>query len=456
MVNNGMVIEQRQTLKLSQSLIESIHILQMSAVELNAYIEKIALDNPAMDLTEPDFESIDKLEWLNSLEEEDHYIYQKADSDDAGSLDQFSNEQGETIQDYLWSQIVSEEFTELENRILRFLLGSLDERGYLTESVESTARYFDCEQAVVYPLVETLKSLEPAGICAETLEECLIAQLKEKKQLDENIEHIILNELDSIARNRIPALAEKYRISIQEMAHYAQLIKTLNPHPGAMFYNHERRKYVIPDILIVKFSGYFDVIINNSFLPKISINSYYAQLKENSDQEEVREYLKTKVQEANGVKNSIYKRNNTLLLIARYILAHQLAYFKGETDRLVPMSVRETADALSLHESTISRAIHQKYLQCSRGTFLLRLFFTQDIATKIGSASENTGYTDRDVKLALSEIIRAEDKTKPFSDQKLSEKLQERGFTISRRTISKYREAEHIPDARSRKYYGNE
>lgn len=453
-MNTGMGMEQKQTQKLSQSLLQSIRILQMSAAELNTYIEKLALENPVMDLVEPEFESIDKLNWLNSLNEVNHYMYQKANSDEPASQDQLSGEQGETLQEYLWSQLVSEPFTETETTILKFLLGSIDEHGYLTESVESTVSFFNCEQAKVRSLIEKLKSLEPAGICAETLQECLIMQLKEKEQLDETVERIILDDLDAIAENNIPALAKKYKCSIRQMVEYSRLIKTLNPYPGSMFFNHESRKYVIPDIVLVKFSGYFDVIINNSFLPQIRTNSYYARLKDCSDQEEVRAYLKMQMQEIHGVQSSIEKRNRTLLQLARYILEHQLPYFNGETDRLEAMSIRDAAECLSLHESTISRAIHQKYLQCSRGTFPLRIFFSQNIAVRTEANVENHScYTDKDVKREMHEIINTEDKIKPLSDQKLCEKLQEKGFTVSRRTVSKYRESEHIPDARSRRSY---
>ena len=456
-------LQVKQTQTLSQRMIQSAEILQMTSQELNTYINELALENPVIDIVEPPTaqeqrESIEQQEWLNSFNEENYYLYQRQNNDDDYDFKSSWNintDDGETLQDYLWSQLITENFTDQETEIIKFMLECLDNKGYLEESTETIASYFGTDTEIVEDLLSDLQALDPSGVCARTLEECLKLQLERRDILTPVLESIIDNCLEMVAKNQIPAIARKLRLSPTETAGYCQIIKSLNPKPGVSFSSRDQLRYIIPDVTIVKFKDHFDILLNESMYPTIELNSYYRQMNQNPESSELKEYLGNKIRQAEWVKQCVTQRGKTLMQVSRAILEHQEEFFTFGPAHLNPLRLADIAQELDIHESTVSRAVSKKYLQCSWGVYPMNYFFSRSVAVQESSSSESgtQSVTAADIKRVLREIIEEENKKKPYSDRLLGEKLAERGISISRRTVAKYREEEGIADASGRKEY---
>lgn len=456
-------LQVKQTQTLSQRMIQSAEILQMTSQELNTYINELALENPVIDIVEPPTaeeqrESIEQQEWLNSFNEENYYLYQRQNNDDDYDFKSSWNintDDGETLQDYLWSQLITENFTDQETEIIKFMLECLDNKGYLEESIETIASYFGTDTEIVEDLLSDLQALDPSGVCARTLEECLKLQLERRDMLTPVLESIIDNCLEMVAKNQIPAIARKLRLSPTETAGYCQIIKSLNPKPGVSFSSRDQLRYIIPDVTIVKFKDHFDILLNESMYPTIELNSYYRQMNQNPESSELKEYLGNKIRQAEWVKQCVTQRGKTLMQVSRAILEHQEEFFTFGPAHLNPLRLADIAQELDIHESTVSRAVSKKYLQCSWGVYPMNFFFSRSVAVQESSSSESgtQSVTAADIKRVLREIIGEENKKKPYSDRLLGEKLAERGISISRRTVAKYREEEGIADASGRKEY---
>ena len=455
-------LQVKQTQTLSQRMIQSAEILQMTPQELNTYINELALENPVIDIVEPPTaeeqrESIEQQEWLNSFNEENYYLYQRQNNDDDYDFKSSWNintDDGETLQDYLWSQLITENFTDQETEIIKFMLECLDNKGYLEESIETIASYFGTDTEIVEDLLSDLQALDPSGVCARTLEECLKLQLERRDMLTPVLESIIDNCLEMVAKNQIPAIARKLRLSPTETAGYCQIIKSLNPKPGVSFSSRDQLRYIIPDVTIVKFKDHFDILLNESMYPTIELNSYYRQMNQNPESSELKEYLGNKIRQAEWVKQCVTQRGKTLMQVSRAILEHQEEFFTFGPAHLNPLRLADIAQELDIHESTVSRAVSKKYLQCSWGVYPMNFFFSRSVAVQESSSESGTqSVTAADIKRVLREIIEEENKKKPYSDRLLGEKLAERGISISRRTVAKYREEEGIADASGRKEY---
>ena len=456
-------LQVKQTQTLSQRMIQSAEILQMTSQELNTYINELALENPVIDIVEPPTaeeqrESIEQQEWLNSFNEENYYLYQRQNNDDDYDFKSSWNintDDGETLQDYLWSQLITENFTDQETEIIKFMLECLDNKGYLEESIETIASYFGTDTELVEDLLSDLQALDPSGVCARSLEECLKLQLERRDMLTPVLESIIDNCLEMVAKNQIPAIARKLRLSPTETAGYCQIIKSLNPKPGVSFSSRDQLRYIIPDVTIVKFKDHFDILLNESMYPTIELNSYYRQMNQNPESSELKEYLGNKIRQAEWVKQCVTQRGKTLMQVSRAILEHQEEFFTFGPAHLNPLRLADIAQELDIHESTVSRAVSKKYLQCSWGVYPMNFFFSRSVAVQESSSSESgtQSVTAADIKRVLREIIEEENKKKPYSDRLLGEKLAERGISISRRTVAKYREEEGIADASGRKEY---
>ena len=455
-------LQVKQTQTLSQRMIQSAEILQMTSQELNTYINELALENPVIDIVEPPTaeeqrESIEQQEWLNSFNEENYYLYQRQNNDDDYDFKSSWNintDDGETLQDYLWSQLITENFTDQETEIIKFMLECLDNKGYLEESIETIASYFGTDTEIVEDLLSDLQALDPSGVCARTLEECLKLQLERRDMLTPVLESIIDNCLEMVAKNQIPAIARKLRLSPTETAGYCQIIKSLTPKPGVSFSSRDQLRYIIPDVTIVKFKDHFDILLNESMYPTIELNSYYRQMNQNPESSELKEYLGNKIRQAEWVKQCVTQRGKTLMQVSRAILEHQEEFFTFGPAHLNPLRLADIAQELDIHESTVSRAVSKKYLQCSWGVYPMNFFFSRSVAVQESSSESGTqSVTAADIKRVLREIIEEENKKKPYSDRLLGEKLAERGISISRRTVAKYREEEGIADASGRKEY---
>ena len=439
-------------------MIQSVQILQMSSQELESYIDGIALENPVMDVekTAGQRDSLDALRHSHMDKEEDHYLAQRQrNDDDYDPKDSwnFNRDRGETLKEHLRSQLDIKRFVGKDALILDYLLDSLDERGYLTEDVSFVAECFDSEPEKVEALISVLRELEPAGICAGNLQECLKLQLRRRGLLNVVMEKLIDDCLELISKNRIPAIAARLGISSETASRYCSLVRSLDPRPGSRFYHQDDTVYIIPDVCVTKKNDAFSVTLNCGDAPEIRVNSYYQNLLQTTDDKDTLDYLENKIRQAEWLQHCITQRQETITRISCEILKRQIAFFRNGPDYLQPLKMSEIAGAIGMNGSTVSRAIDQKYLQCSWGIFPMNWFFQRKATGRDirAAAVEEENFTPAEVKRRLHKIIESEDPKKPYSDRILSEKLGETGITISRRTVAKYREEENIPDASGRK-----
>ncbi len=361
-------LELRQNQTMSQRMIQSVKILQMTAQDLHSYVEDLALENPSMDIKEKKSESIEDHEWQYSYKEEHSYLHLRQNNDDDYDPKDswnFKTDQADTLYDYLWSQLITRSFTHLESEILDYILNNLDERGYLVETAEHIAAHYHTSTEHAEQMIQIVQELEPAGICARDLSECLELQLQNRGLLTPVLQALIHSHLELIAKNKLPAISRNLGIDLKEAEKACQLIRSLNPKPGSAFYEHEDMKYIIPDVVVVKFDGYFNILLNDTSYPDISVNSYYQKLCAETADTEVKEYLSQKIKQTEWIKQCIAQRSKTLLNVSREIFKHQEDFFLYGPDHLHPLKMSDIAKVLDIHDSTVSRAIDQKYLQCS-------------------------------------------------------------------------------------------
>ena len=456
----GLELYQKQKQALSQRMIQSVRILQMTSQELENYIDDIALENPVMDVEKHSEanESIDAWRASHDAGEQDHYLLQRQRSDDdydPKDTWNYHTDHGETLRDHLLSQLDLHRFTKTELLVLDYLLDSLDERGYLTEDVSFVSDRFDTDDTTVEHLILMLQELEPAGVCAKDLPECLKIQLRRQGVLTEALEEAVDTCLTLVAKNRIPAIAAKLGVTNKEASRFCTLIRSLQPKPGSRFYHQDDVQYIIPDVYVTGPKDDLAVQLRQGDVPEIRINGYYRSLFQTSEEKEIREYLENKMRQAEWVQQCIAQRQNTMMRVSEEILHSQIDFFRNGPNHLQPLTMAQVADEIGMHESTISRAIDRKFLQCCWGVFPMAYFFQKKASARNNRAAAlaEENVTPMRVKQKLREIIAAENPNKPYSDRILSEKLGEAGITISRRTVAKYREEEHIPDASGRKKY---
>lgn len=447
--------EQKQIL--SQKMIQSTEILQMAAARLEEYLNEQSLENPVMELTErvpEEFDNgeLEKYQWICAHDEQNRYLYQKLETADDDFPEWNMDASGpESLQDFLWSQLVSRSLEPKQEAVLDFMLESLDSRGYFTDSLESVAQRFSIEIEDVEKLLHEIQELEPHGVGARNLEECLCLQLRMRGELTKELEDLIARYLGEMAKNQLPVIAKKMKLSVEEVKKLCSKVKELNPKPGARFSDSRQLSYINPDVIVIKFKDHLDILLNESLYPDIYLNKEYVSMCAQQTDVEVKKYLIDKIHQVEWIKQCVAQRNVTLISVVKEILRRQEGFFMGGPDQLKPLRMVEVAEALEIHESTVSRAVRQKYLQCSKGIFPLDYFFAKAAANQ--EADRPPQATITDVKRELAQLIQEENKMKPYSDRVLAELLEARGYVISRRTVAKYREELGIPGTTGRKDY---
>lgn len=437
-------------------MVLSAKILHMSSVELNDYLKELAQNNPVVeyDEKEPSEDRLDtlrkKLEWLDSADEQNRYYYSQ-DKEDEGENWNFAVMQEETLEEHLLAQINTQRLRHEVSLAAEFAVKSLDVNGYLKETPESISRLTGIDMEYTKEAVSLLKTLDPAGVGASDLGECLKIQLTAAENPNETAIAIVTGCLDELAKNQLKSIAKKLGVTLDDVVAAVKEIKSLNPRPSRGFSTNESLSYITPDAYIYKNAdGGYDITLNDYYSPSLKINSYYKTIVKNSDSAEAKEYINDKLSQAQWVIKCIDKRNSTLLSTLGLIVSIQKDFFDSGTASLVPMKLSDISEKLGVHESTVSRAIRDKYIQCSWGIFPISRFFSSSLAKK---GEENAEISQDSVKQRIKEIIDNEDKKKPLSDRAIGEMLEKDGITISRRTVAKYREAMDIPGTSVRKSY---
>jgi len=455
----GMGLYQEQTLKLvmTPELRQAITILQYSTVDLISYLREQAMENPVIELQEAAGQVASarmekpapELDWKEIVSNRATGEYVMSKNDNAYNPLDFVSRSSVTLYEHLENQLgYVKSFSPLQRKIALFLIGNLDEKGYLEISTEEAAKQFGVDVAEVEDVLAVLQHFDPAGVAARSLEECLELQLQHLGLDDEKMIQVVRHHLRDLADNRYQRIADKLGCTVLEVQSMADLLRSLNPRPGAAFSADETR-YVIPDVTVEKVGNEYVVLVNDIATPRLKINNFYERmLSRGHGQDEARQFIHDKLNAAMWLAKSLEQRRLTLHKVTQAIVELQIDFFERGIHYLKPMTQKEIAERVGLHESTISRATSNKYVQTPRGIFELKYFFTSALTTANGEAASSES-----VKRRIKALIDAEDRKFPLSDQKISELLLAEGIEISRRTVAKYREEMLIPSSAKRKRF---
>lgn len=424
---------QSQKLVLTQQLQQSLQVLHFSIEELNQFIQAKSLENPLIELKEANYST--------------NYSKPKnANGQEMDSLIQIPDRKVSLFEHLIQQIHLNYRDTYLRTLVL-FLVEYIDLNGYLKITLEEVQQKTGVEYIQLLDALTLIQRLDPAGVGARNLQECLMLQT-ERDQLAPNLAYLVLEEyFEAFAERKWEKIAKALDCTLADIQQIFDYVQTLTPTPGAS-YGSTEGLYIIPDLSVKIVEGKLVVTNNRQGVPELKFHQqYFERLKQNEDKE-VDHYLNQKLQEFENLQKAIVQRGDTVLAVGKYLIEYQQAFFFDENRPLQPLTMREVADDLQIHESTVSRAVNGKYLECEFGIFELKQFFVQKLSTSNGEEIANTS-----IKEQLKQFIEQEDKRKPLSDQKIVELFEKIGVEISRRTVAKYRDALHIPSSAKRKRY---
>lgn len=425
--------ELRQELKLTPQLLQSMEILQMNSQELLEYLGRATEENPlleqedAHDLRSAYEELRQKASWIDGGVYGATFTHEEGELPERGRMDR----ETESLSAFLCDQLDRRRLPKPLLALSKYIAELVDEDGYLTQEDIDGLLELKIPQPLIDEALATVQSLEPAGVGARSLSECLLLQLSRREDVSPVVLDIAARFLPELGRKHYGPISRELGVGVEEIQAAEKVIAGLEPHPGRAFQSAEPTAYVRPDIFIVELDGRLQAVLNEYYLPRITVSTYYARLLKESDEKETRAYLQQKMQQAKWLMNSLERRGGTLRRCADAILEAQRPFFAGETGMLAPMSLSSLAETVEVHPSTISRAARGKYLQCRQGTYPLRYFFSRAVSAQ--------GPSRQAVKQKLLALVRAEDPKRPLSDQRLCALLAADGMAVARRTVAKYR-----------------
>lgn len=448
-------IEQTRKLIMTPELKLAITLLQYSNLELQDYIQEELLRNPVLELS--DSEAASEEEPLEELKEDD-FPWEEYFRDmgldatgyapDTGGRD-WSNFPTvdsyagcpDTMMEELLGQLRLMPLSPRQYSIAAYLIGNLDHNGYLGGDLVDLSAAIDVATEEMEKALLIVQGLEPTGIGSRNLQECLLLQLSSLEAPPPLAVEIVKQFLSATAEGRYRHIAARLGCGIKEVQEAIDFIRTLNPKPGSVFGGAPDTRYVVPDIHVEKVEDRYIVVINDNLTPHLRVSSYYQQLFQNGvKDEQLSAYIKNNLDKASWLLRSIEQRRLTLYRVAQQVVEIQKPFLKHGIRQLKPLTLKDVALAIGVHESTVSRASANKYMQTPRGLFPLKFFFSSGLA---GEGGED--YSSHSIKSYLRELIEQENPQNPFSDQQLTDLLEEKGVTISRRTVAKYREELSIP-----------
>ncbi|MGL4875815.1 MAG: RNA polymerase factor sigma-54 [Clostridium sp.] len=451
----SMNLTQEQKLHMTQEMQLSIKMLQMSVTDLREYIDKEFTENPILDMKDNSQEksSISEEKMMDKYDYKEMIKYFEFDNYGAQSRGVYDEEvspfnfisEKKSLKEYLREQLVEFNIEKYKEIICDYIIENLDHRGYLDCDLDIICSELKIKKELGEECLEIVQDLEPYGIGARDIKECLLLQLYKLALDDDIMKEIVNNHLEDIGNNKYALIAKSLKISPREAQRYGDVIKKLEPKPSRGFFTGEDVKFIIPDAAIRDVSGELIIIMNDSVLPKLSINSGYKKvINKKEEDKEATEYVKDKLNKALFLIKSIEQRRSTLYRVLEEIIKRQKNYFYKGYNYLTPMTLKEIAEKLGVHESTVSRAVKDKYILTDRGTVRIKELFTTAI-----NSNEDVGIMK--IKNRIKELIEAENKEKPISDQYISDKLIEEKMEVKRRTVAKYREELGIKASSKRK-----
>jgi RNA polymerase sigma-54 factor len=485
------VLELKQNLKLTQQLVmtpqlqQAIKLLQLSRLELVEQINQELEENPVLeeatsDEDEPDtkyegeeypssvteeFRQIerpheltgeedgrDEFDWKSYLEDYGpmRSVYDPREESEVPAWDNMLTKKVSLVDHLMW-QLKLSRFTELEMKIGEQIIGNLDQSGYLRDSIEEIAKQENVSIILVEDVLKKIQEFDPPGIAARNLKECLLIQYNLLGLKNPIAEIIIEEHLQDVAKKHYANIAKKLRTPLSEILQAILVISNMDPRPGEA-YHEEGVEGIIPDVYVIKLGDEYKVIVNDDGLPKLKISNFYrevmADISYNHNLEDGKKFIRDKVQSATWLLKSIQQRQKTICKVAESIVKNQLDFFDKGIEYLKPLILKDIADDVNAHESTISRVVTNKYMHTARGIFELKYFFSSSIPKTGGDC-----IASKSVKEAIRKIISGEDPKKPCSDQEIVKILKQSGITIARRTVAKYRGTMGILSTSRRKKY---
>jgi len=452
----------RQSLEMLQVPILELRAMIQKELEMNPTIEELAPEGPELEVEtspgEPDDNSemsfAKEFEVLARLDDEwRDYFFQDIDNrpgtPEAEEKHQYlmdSLPQQESLQEHLMLQLQFTDLSEEDQRIAELLIGSIDDTGYLSTSLEDLAATGPCSIEHLQHVLLTIQDFHPVGVGALDLRDCLLLQLERMGKADSLSGTIVRNHLDELARHKYDRIARACKTSPEMVQQAAAFIATLDPAPGSAF-SAINATYIFPEVVVRKNDGAYTIILNDDRLPHLRISKHYRSLMENADtSREVKTYIRDKLRASTFLLRSIDQRQRTIYRIASAIVKRQEGFLDHGVSHLQPMTMAEVATEVGVHETTVSRAVNQKYMRTPQGTFEMKYFFTTGLKMETGGDISNES-----VKHLIQEMVASEDPAKPLSDLVIMQELQQKGVKVARRTIAKYRDLLRIQPSHLRK-----
>ena len=474
-MKQGLQLRLSQQLAMTPQLQQAIRLLQLSTLELQQELQQALESNPLL-------EQIDTHEEIDTRETQDSETLDTADALEqkempeelpldaswdtiytAGTpsgtsgdyiddeLPVYQGETTQTLQDYLMWQVELTPFSDTDRAIATSIVDAVDDTGYLTVPLEDILESMGDEEIDIDEVEAVLKRIQrfdPVGVAAKDLRDCLLIQLSQFDKTTPWLEEarlIISDHLDLLANQDFRTLMRVTRLKEDVLKEAVNLIQSLDPRPGQSIQTGEP-EYVIPDVLVRKHNGHWTVELNSDSIPRLQINQHYASMCNNARNDGDSQFIRSNLQDAKWLIKSLESRNDTLLRVSRCIVEQQQAFFEQGEEYMKPMVLADIAQAVEMHESTISRVTTQKYLHSPRGIFELKYFFSSHVNTEGGGEASSTA-----IRALVKKLIAAENPAKPLSDSKLTSLLSEQGIMVARRTVAKYRESLSIPPSNQRK-----
>ena len=474
-MKQGLQLRLSQQLAMTPQLQQAIRLLQLSTLELQQELQQALESNPLL-------EQIDTHEEIDTRETQDSETLDTADALEQKEMpeelpldaswdtiytagtpsgtsgdyidDELPVYQGattQTLQDYLMWQVELTPFSDTDRAIATSIVDAVDDTGYLTVPLEDILESMGDEEIDIDEVEAVLKRIQrfdPVGVAAKDLRDCLLIQLSQFDKTTPWLEEarlIISDHLDLLANHDFRTLMRVTRLKEDVLKEAVNLIQSLDPRPGQSIQTGEP-EYVIPDVLVRKHNGHWTVELNSDSIPRLQINQHYASMCNNARNDGDSQFIRSNLQDAKWLIKSLESRNDTLLRVSRCIVEQQQAFFEQGEEYMKPMVLADIAQAVEMHESTISRVTTQKYLHSPRGIFELKYFFSSHVNTEGGGEASSTA-----IRALVKKLIAAENPAKPLSDSKLTSLLSEQGIMVARRTVAKYRESLSIPPSNQRK-----
>ena len=505
-----MALELKQQLRLSQQLVmtpqlqQAIKLLQLSRMELVGLVQRELVENPVLEETGEGEAGVDEadgpdrgespgdaeggaeapegaeaaageaaseaagaegagdeaeptqadkiadIDWQNYAEAYPQTGMREARDDDERPGFEATLTRRPTLGEHLQWQPQLSPLAEEERRVAEFIIGNLDDRGYLLASVEEIAREADAEPAVVERTLAEVQDFDPAGVASRDLQECLSIQVRVLGIEDPIVSRILGECLDPLVKRDFRGIARKLGIPIEAVAAAARVIGRLEPRPGRAF-GGDDPVYIVPDIYVYKIGEEFHVVLNDDGLPRLRISNLYRDVlsRAHSTPKDTRNYVHEKVRSAMWLIKSIHQRQRTIYKVMQSIIRHQRDFFEKGINFLKPLNLRDVAEDIEMHESTVSRVTTNKYAHTPQGIFELKYFFNSSIHKLDGDEIASESVKDR-----IHTLIQNEDVRRPLSDQRIAEMLRVANINIARRTVTKYREALNLLSSTKRRQVG--